>query len=141
MASKYLTDDGLDLDSRYLGINATAKAANSVAWLNVTGKPSSLVNSVNGKTGEVKVTGEDIFKPTAAPISISAGTDGSFTVGATGLLQPLTGPRYKTFYINGTNVLFGGQSLAAFYYVKKGWKVNWSNYGYDESTFMLSPTP
>ena len=27
MASKYVTDDGLDLDSRYLGINAKAKSA------------------------------------------------------------------------------------------------------------------
>ena len=29
MASKYVTDDGLDLDSRYLGINAKAKSAES----------------------------------------------------------------------------------------------------------------
>ena len=27
MASKYVTDDGLDLDSRYLGINTKAKSA------------------------------------------------------------------------------------------------------------------
>ena len=48
MASGYQTSDGVDLDSRYLGINAKAKSAatadtatkaNSVAWGSVTGKP------------------------------------------------------------------------------------------------------
>ena len=46
MASNYMTSDGVDLDSRYLGINAKAKSAatadtaNSVAWGSVSGKPS-----------------------------------------------------------------------------------------------------
>lgn len=51
MASKYLTEDGLDLDSRYLGINDKAKSAESadtateaetaksVEWSGITGAP------------------------------------------------------------------------------------------------------
>lgn len=51
MASNYMTSDGVDLDSRYLGINAKAKSAatadtatkaNSVDWGGVSGKPSNL---------------------------------------------------------------------------------------------------
>lgn len=34
MASKYVTDDGLDLDSRYLGINAKAKSAETADLAN-----------------------------------------------------------------------------------------------------------
>lgn len=46
MASKYVTDDGLDLDSRYLGINAKAKSAetadkaNSVDWESIQSRPT-----------------------------------------------------------------------------------------------------
>lgn len=46
MASKYVTDDGLDLDSRYLGINAKAKSAEtadtatSVEWEGVNNVPT-----------------------------------------------------------------------------------------------------
>jgi hypothetical protein len=48
MASKYVTDDGLDLDSRYLGINAKAKSAEtadtatSITWESVSDKPEDL---------------------------------------------------------------------------------------------------
>ena len=53
LTSKYVTDDGLDLDSRYLGINAKAKSAetadtaevankaNSVGWEGISDRPNS----------------------------------------------------------------------------------------------------
>lgn len=54
MASKYVTDDGLDLDSRYLGINAKAKSAET----------ADLANAINGSAilGKVGITGNPSIK-------------------------------------------------------------------------------
>lgn len=57
MASKYVTDDGLDLDSRYLGINDKAKSAETadkvtgLIYSEITGSPTGIKcepPSVNG---------------------------------------------------------------------------------------------
>lgn len=45
MASNYVTSDGKDLDSRYLGISAkaaSAKTADSIAFSSVSGRPTTL---------------------------------------------------------------------------------------------------
>ena len=76
MASNYMTSDGVDLDSRYLGINAKAKSAatadtattatkaNSVAWSGVSGKPGLKIESAAGAL--VKVAKDAL--PWEAPV-------------------------------------------------------------------------
>lgn len=73
MASGYQTSDGVDLDSRYLGINAKAKSAatadtatkaNSVAWGNVSGKPGLRIQTATSNY----VTVSSINLPWTAPV-------------------------------------------------------------------------
>lgn len=67
MASKYVTDDGLDLDSRYLGINAKAKSAetaDSVNWDGVTGVPTG-IESAPPVLGTLKFTSTASYSPTS----------------------------------------------------------------------------
>ena len=76
MASNYMTSDGVDLDSRYLGINAKAKSAatadtattaakaNSVAWSGVSGKPGLKIESAVGALVTVAAGG----LPWTAPV-------------------------------------------------------------------------
>lgn len=71
MASKYVTDDGLDLDSRYLGINAKAKSAETADF-------ASTVNS-EAVVGNVGVQGEKYISATTNPYVVAA--DSYATVG------------------------------------------------------------
>ena len=71
MASGFQTSDGVDLDSRYLGINAKAKSAamadtatkattattaNSVAWSGVSGRPSLALKLPTGEQVTAQVS-------------------------------------------------------------------------------------
>lgn len=71
MASKYVTDDGLDLDSRYLGINAKAKSAESA-------------DSVDGTSVSAVVA---VAEATQLAINSTGGGSHTYTVPERGILS------------------------------------------------------
>lgn len=124
MASKYVTDDGLDLDSRYLGINAKAKSAetadtaevankaNSVDWEGISDRPNSFATvnygaaitlAVNttvtaAKSGIVRFTVSGGKEGHLEVNGVYLGTPGSNTSAvANGLMAPVSqGDKIKT---------------------------------------------
>lgn len=83
MASKYVTDDGLDLDSRYLGINAKAKSAETADSVNGEGVFNKL-----GLDGDLTVSLSqtaqrkdlELTIPTDMYVQLSIGGRGSTSV-------------------------------------------------------------
>lgn len=143
MASKYVTDDGLDLDSRYLGINAKAKSAETadkvsdLVYSEITGAPTGIKCEVPifgsldfHNTAQTYVATTDIM----LACSISANKSSSYSAAeyTVYLDDAQVGKHrsgedgYTNGWTSGTLFLKKGQSLK--YSPSYGWKTAYVNY-------------
>ena len=103
MASSIVTADGKDLDSRYLGINATAKAASSAPWSGISGKPALLTPGVQLYTTQGGIT-----------IDVTCGKGGTatWTAPCNVILANCNGALYASTNPNGNAVIRFGPYTA-----------------------------
>ena len=108
MASGFVTDDGKDLDSRYLGINAKAVSAK-------TADTATKANTATTATTATNVTNKGAVSRTGSLVSISIKANGSYSCPAAGVVAMNGANGY--FEINGLPVVSGfcnaGDTLSA----------------------------
>ena len=90
MVSGYVTSDGKDLDSRYLGINAKAASASKAD----TATTATTANTATGLSGNFAIV------PLGSQVTFTLKEGGSYTIPANGTMVFTQGNR-QTLTVNG----------------------------------------
>lgn len=90
MASGYVTSDGKDLDSRYLGINAKAASASKAD----TATTATTASTATGLSGNFAIA------PLGSQVTFTLKNGGSYTIPANGIVTFVQG-NSQTLTING----------------------------------------
>lgn len=98
MASGFVTNDGKDLDSRYLGINAKAASAK-------TADTATKATTATTATTATNVTNKGAVSRTGSLVHISIKANGSYSCPAAGVVAMNGATGY--FEINGSPVVAG----------------------------------